>query len=384
VPRRRFQQGCIRAVGEMWVLYYWQDEIRGGIRQRVKVSKRLGPVGLSDRAARKLAQPILDAVNRQAEIPVRDSRRVLTLAEFIPEWRRLAAPSLKPSTLKGIESTLRAHILPILGAVPITNLDTRHQQELIASMSATTARGTRQNVFCDLQIILNAARKWHHGIPVVGRRDLYFGIKKVGEGGRAYFTMPEIKSILKEVEGRSTWDAFFTLLSISGLRSAEILGLFVSDLDFGEDLVWIRRGAWNGKIQTVKTAESESSVPMTPIVKAKLQAHLRGHTHQLVFPNAIGRPFNRGRVVKKVLHPILDKLGINRKGRRIGLHAFRHTLASMLLQTTGIKVAQRQLRHSDAAFTVQIYGHVLGHDHTAAMENVESLLLPQSVAIGTS
>jgi hypothetical protein len=43
-----------------------------------------------------------------------------------------------------------------------------------------------------------------------------------------------------------------------------------------------------------------------------------------------------------------------------------------------------QSGHSDAAFTVQIYEHVLGRDHTAAMENVESLLLPQVVAIGTS
>jgi integrase len=384
VPRRRFQQGCIRAVAGKWVLYYWQDEIRDGIRLRVKVSKRLGPISLSDRAARKLAQPILDAVNQQTEVPVRDSRRVVTLAEFIPEWRRLAAPSLKPSTLKGIESSIRAHILPILGAVPITNLDVRHQQELIASMADKTARGTRQNVFCDLQIILNAARKWHNGIPVVGRRDIYFGIKKVGEGDRAYFTMPEIKSILKEVEGRSPWDPFFTLLSISGLRAAEILGLYVEDLDFDKGLIWIRRGAWNGQIQTLKTPESETSIPMPPILKAKLQLHLTGHTHRLLFPNAIGRPFNRGRVVKKILHPILDKLGIDREGRRIGLHAFRHTLASLLLQTTGVKVAQRQLRHSDAAVTVQIYGHVLGRDHTAAMEKVESLLLPQMVATGTS
>jgi integrase len=323
VPRRRFQRGCVRAVGGMWVLYYWQDEIRHGIRQRVKVSKRLGPISLSDRAARKLAQPILGAVNNQTVIPVRDSRRALTLAEFIPEWRRLAAPSLKPSTLKGIESNLRAHILPLLGAVPLTNLDTRQHQELITSMIDKTARGTRENVFCDLQMILKAARKWQDSIPVVARSELYFGVKKIGEGGKAFFTIPEIRAILKEVEGRKPWDLFFTLLSLSGLRSSKILDLYREDLDFDTDLIWIRRGAWNGKIQTVKSPESETSLPMTPIVNAKHQAHLTGHTHQLVFPNAIGRPFNRGRIVKKILHPILDKLPIPRKDRRIGLHAFR-------------------------------------------------------------
>jgi hypothetical protein len=47
----------------------------------------------------------------------------------------------------------------------------------------------------------------------------------------------------------------------------------------------------------------------------------------------------------------------------------------MLLQMTGVKVAQRQLRHSEAAFTVEVYGHVLGDDHTEAMDNLESVLL---------
>jgi integrase len=109
-------------------------------------------------------------------------------------------------------------------------------------MTDKTARGTRQNVFCDLQTILNAARKWHNDIPVVGRRGVYFGLKKIGEGRRTYFTIPEIKSILAEVEGRKPWDLFFILLSLSGLRSAEILGLYVEDLDFDKNLIWIRGG----------------------------------------------------------------------------------------------------------------------------------------------
>jgi hypothetical protein len=36
-----------------------------------------------------------------------------------------------------------------------------------------------------------------------------------------------------------------------------------------------------------------------------------------------------------------------------------------------------------ARITVKIYGHVL-RDHTEAMDNVESLLLPQVAVIGTS
>jgi len=78
--------------------------------------------------------------------------------------------------------------------------------------------------------------------------------------------------------------------------------------------------------------------------------------------------------IQTVLQPASDKLGINRKGRRVGLHAFRHTLASMLLQSTGVAVAQRQLRHSDASTTLGHYGHILGNDHREAVEQIESAL----------
>lgn len=72
---------------------------------------------------------------------------------------------------------------------------------------------------------------------------------------------------------------------------------------------------------------------------------------------------------------MVDRLGISRKGRRVGLHAFRHTLASLLLRTTGATVAQRQLRHADPATTLGIYGHVLGSDHRNAIEGIEAVLL---------
>ena len=91
-----------------------------------------------------------------------------------------------------------------------------------------------------------------------------------------------------------------------------------------------------------------------------------------------GRPYSRNKVVQQVLHPVVGKLGISRKGRRVGLHAFRHTVASMLLQTAGAAVAQRQLRHADPATTLGIYGHVLGDDQREAMGQIESVLLQPS------
>ena len=84
-------------------------------------------------------------------------------------------------------------------------------------------------------------------------------------------TLPQMKAILTELAHRKPWDVFFILLPLSGLRANEILGWYVEDLDFEQNVINIGRGAWNGKIQTGKTPESENSIPMPPILKAMLQ-----------------------------------------------------------------------------------------------------------------
>jgi integrase len=115
---------------------------------------------------------------------------------------------------------------------------------------------------------------------------------------------------------------------------------------------------------------------MSPQIKELLTEYLRTHNHQLLFPNKLGRPYNRKQIVAKVLHPVLDKLGIPHKGRRVGLHCFRHTLGSVLLRDNGVLIAQRQLRHKNPGITLKNYGHILDNDHVEAITDVESVLLP--------
>jgi integrase len=373
VPKRRFQQGCLRIVGDQWVLYFYRDEIRDGIRQRVKVSKRIGHMALSKRQARKLAQPIMDEANNQSEIPVREIKNGMTLAEYIPEFRRVGMTDLKPSTRRSMESSIRAHLIPVLGDVSLSTIDTGKVQDLINSMMEN-ARGTRENVVADLLFIMEEAGKGHV-VPTIRKRDLKYGLKKPGEGKPFFFTPAQEKKILKAFAGRKPWDAFFTLVAMSGLRASEIIGLRVEDLDFEQNIIHVRQAIVLGEVGTTKTDGSENSIPMTPLVREKLQAHLANHTHELVFANSRRHHYSRDKIVSKVLHPVLDKLAISRKGRRVGLHAFRHTLTSMLLQSTGVAVAQRQMRHSDASTTLGHYGHVLGNDHREAIEAIESVLV---------
>jgi hypothetical protein len=135
----------------------------------VKVSKRIGHMALSKRQARKLAQPIMDEANNQSEIPVREIKNGMTLAEYIPEFRRAGMIDLKPSTRRSMESSIRAHLIPVLGEKSLSAIDTAKVQDLINSMMRN-ARGTRENVVADLLMILDEARKGHVA-PGISKKD---------------------------------------------------------------------------------------------------------------------------------------------------------------------------------------------------------------------
>jgi integrase len=86
----------------------------------------------------------------------------------------------------------------------------------------------------------------------------------------------------------------------------------------------------------------------------------------LLFVNRRGRPFSANKLRVKQLHPLLDALGIPRDG----FHSMRHGAASSLLDDGATSaVVQKQLRHSDARITLELYGHVVGDAQRNAVQN---------------
>jgi site-specific recombinase XerD len=111
-------------------------------------------------------------------------------------------------------------------------------------------------------------------------------------------------------------------------------------------------------------------------MREKLLDHLKDHKHELLFVNRNGRPYSRDKVVSKVLHPVLDELGIKHKGRRCGLHAFRHGLGTLLASIkASVASTQRQLRHKDPRSTFGHYVHVVPSDLIQDIECIQSVLI---------
>ena len=374
VPRRRFQKGSLEVKsGRRYGLFRTDVLQSDGTFKR---KKRWQPLGLvkeqSERAAWKQFQPYLDAVNEvPAKLPPKSG---ITLAEFVEEWRRDVAPNLKVSSARAIESHCRAHLIPKLGDLPLTELNTKAIQSFVAYLaSGGRSRKTVENVLVSLSSLLKKARSWEYAVGNFRVTDLTMPRDGVKKEPRC-FTDEEMQRIIANAP--EPLRTIVTITAVLGLRIGETLALRVADVDFTKKIIRVRQSvdAATRTIAGVKSKASSADLPMPKQLETRLRTYLENHNGkgELIFTNQRGRPFSANKLRADVLHPLLKRLDIPRGG----FHAIRHGVASALLADGATPaVVQKQLRHSDAKITLGIYGHVVGDQQRTAVENRSARLV---------
>ena len=103
----------------------------------------------------------------------------------------------------------------------------------------------------------------------------------------------------------------------------------------------------------------------------------RPRTFALVFTGDKGGPCNRAAFNSKIWVPSRRRAGIPDRAEDeggVGMHQLRHHFASLLLRGgVDIKRVQAWLGHHSAAFTLDIYGHLMPDDHEASLRQVEAI-----------
>jgi integrase len=367
--RRRFQKGTMIVRGKIPVRcgVYRDDVLQAnGTFKRVQRCVVLGPVSsLSERAAWKRFQPYLDAVNAAAKLPPKTGK---TLEQFVQEWRTSVSVNLKGSTARAAESHLRAHILPKLGSLPLTEINTKAVQSFVAYLAiGGRTRKTVENVLMTLSSLIRTAKSWEYACGSWSLADITMPREGVRKEQRCFTDEEMQKMIARAPEPLST---ILAVTAVLGLRIGETLALRVSDVDFKRKIVKVRQSvdAATRDVQAVKSQASSADLPLPSQLEARLRTHLQKHEGKsdLLFSNRNARAFSANKLREKQLHPLLVKLGIPRGG----FHSMRHGAASSLLADGATPaVVQRQLRHSDPRITLGIYGHVVGSQQRDAVQN---------------
>ncbi len=369
MARKRYQQGCVYQDGNKWKGRYREDVITEEGTRRVRREVILGSMReMTRRMAERQMGIVLAKINGFDYRP----GRVATFSEFVERWKAEVLTKQQPSSARAVKSHLNCYIVPQLGKLSLEQFGVENQQTFVTRVSEkSVSRKTVLNILGTLSSILSTARDWGYNCQQIAIDKLHLPPRDARYEA-PYFTVTQLRNILAIAE--EPWRTLFTILAMTGLRAGEVLGLQVGDLDFLRMTITIRRSAWYGRIQATKSRASETVLPMPESLGQVLKSYLASGNRQagdFLFVTRNNRPPSSNKVVEYHLWMILDALGIP----RCGLHAFRHSHTALLFDSGATpKVVQRQLRHSDARTTLQIYGHVVGNAQREAVERVAAVL----------
>ena len=322
--------------------------------------------------AKRRMEMILARINSTDYRPGRFAK----MDEFATIWQEHILVGSKPSSIRSAKSHLNVHILPHFGRRGLDEIGVQAQQFFVTKLAqANLSRKMILNVLSTLASILQTAKGWGYVCQMVDYKTLAIPTEEVQTEAR-FFTVEEVGKII--AAAREPYKTMFWLLAMTGMRAGEMLGLQWQDIDFDKGLLNIRRSAWYGRVQTTKNKNSEAIIPLPAILAATLRTfreEWKSNPDGFLFVTRNRRPPSSNKVVEYGLWPVLDLLAIP----RCGLHAFRHTHTSLLLDTGATPtVVQEQLRHADPRVTLGVYAHVLGDAHREAVEKVASVVF-QSV-----
>ena len=266
---------------------------------------------------------------------------------------------------------LRKHIIPFLGNVRLEDIGVETQQSLVSTLSRRVGRKTLLNVLGTLSSMLSTASTWGYSTEVVSRRKLAIPARRE-RTRRRFFTLDEIIRIVKAAA--EPWSTVYLTAALTGAREGELFALQVCDLDFDRKLIHIRRSVWRGRSVSPKNESSVRTLHMPAVLATRLKSHLarwRPNPSGWLFASRLGTPLNPNHVVTRRLQPLLAELNIE----RAGMHAFRHSHSSLLIEFGApLTVAQAQLGHSDLTTTMRAYSHVMPTSQRTAVDHLAKVL----------
>jgi integrase len=405
IPEKEFltmQDGTIRKHHGSWTLFYYDTVIRKGVKQRVRLSKKLAAVSPeypTEAKVRPLADGILDPINRKQVMP----ESSLSITEYIEQhYFPGVETELRPSTLHNYKiSIFEKHLKSRLQDQKVRDARPVHFQRLMREI-----KGVGHVTLLHIKNFLSgvfrfANREGHYeganplaDVTVPGRPKKFNGVAyTISEFERMIDDLQQSLDNLPPGQQPETGNVQLAcevigLMFLTGLRQSEARGLRWSDWNEQSMTLTIQRSVWNSKLGPTKNPDSEGCIPVLPSLKELLEARrarVKPRPDAYVFAGSKRQaPLNFHNLENRVIKPALkarqlaDKNHDRLPGSGVtwrGWHGFRRGLASNLFDL-GIhpKLIAAILRHGDVATTMKYYIQDRGTETRAALDKFELII----------
>lgn len=187
------------------------------------------------------------------------------------------------------------------------------------------------------------------------------------------FTLPEIQKILTNV--RDDYRCYFTVRSLTGMRTGEVHGLKWKHIDFPNKLILVRETFSRGRTEYTKTDGSQREIHMSSAVYNSLLLHAEALTdakqpNAYVFCTNTGGPLDTKNVTERIWYPLLRLLELEKRRP----YQLRHTAATLWLAAgENPEWIAKQMGHSSTEMLFKVYSRYvpnLIHQDGSAFERI--------------
>ena len=375
MARRRYQRGSLMLRNGVWTARWREDVIADGALRRVRKALAIGTK--AEYPTKRLAQRQFDLTLARINNPTYAAGRVATFEAFVERWKLDVLPQRKPSTQRAAQWHLGKYLVPEFGPVMLEQIGCEQAQRLITKLAGLgLAPKTVVNIVGTLSSILSTAKDWGYRAERLRWTRLSFPQRRE-RIRRRFFSAQEARAIIELADRKwpdGPWGLLFALAAMTGMRAGELMALKVADIDLERRLLCVRRSVWYGQVTAPKTRAGERVLPLPVTLIDRLRRYLAvwtPNTDGFLFATRSGRPVMIQNVVQRKLWPVLDELKIE----RCGLHAFRHSHASMLVALgTPMTVTRDQMGHTDPRMTFEVYSHAISGAQRESIEKLAGLL----------
>ena len=319
---------------------------------------------------------------------------ITTYKELASLWWESYKHTVKPNTQLNVRRLLDNHILPLFGSYKLDKLTTPLIQNVVNKLADKTNKGEEGAfLYYDSLHALNK-RILQYGvvmqaIPFNPAREVILprNTQKAKREKIKHFDNQELKKFLDYLDSLNLnkfryyyENTLYKFLLATGCRINEALALSWSDIDLDNAVVHITK-TLNYKLET-NSPKSKSSLRDIDIDQATVsmlkqykrrqvqEAWQIGRSETVVFSDFI-HEYPNNRTLQTRLRTHFKRAKVT----NIGFHGFRHTHASLLLNS-GIpyKELQHRLGHSTLSMTMDVYSHLSKENAKKAVSFYETAL----------
>mgnify|MGYP005855032593 CR=1 FL=1 len=285
---------------------------------------------------------------------VKSGRGTQLFKEFVPVWYDEMKIGWRDSYDQTVVKILNGRLMQTFGEMEVSDITKADLLQFRARLGEEEGRNGKKmsashinrHMYLMRMILREAADRFDFNTPFKGIKALRNNKPDIHP-----FSIEEVNLIINGVD--PWYRNYYITRFLTGMRTGEIDGLKWKFVDFDKRLIKVRESFVKNKQTYTKNDFSQRDIEMSSTVFDALKSQFQRSGHlDYVFVNRRGDHFRYHHISRNVWHPLLKKLGLERRNP----YQTRHTAATLWLGA-GENPAwiAKQMGHSTTEMLFRVY-----------------------------